>query len=105
MAEGIIRAKAKVVGDMTRVKLMAKHPMHSGLQLDEKSGEAIPAKYLRELRVVYEERDVFNVNMGLGISKNPFFSFAFAGGEKGAELTMIWVENTGETATEMVKIK
>lgn len=105
MAKGIMRVKAKALEGMTRVKLMAKHPMHNGQQVDTKSGEAITAQYLRELKVMYEGRDVFVANMGVGMSTNPFFSFAFAGGEKGTELTMIWVENTGETATEVVKIK
>ena len=105
MEKGIMRVKAKVNGDMTVVKMMAKHPMHSGRHTDEKTGEVIPAQYLQTLTVVHKERTVFAANMGAAMSKNPFFAFNFVGGEKGDELSMTWLENTGKTATEVVKLK
>lgn len=105
MAKGILKVKAKASGDNTKVKLMAKHIMETGQRKDKKSGELIPAKFLRELKVMHAGKEVFAANMGTAISKNPYFAFTFAGGAKGDELTMTWVENSGATATETAKIK
>lgn len=105
MAKGILKVKAKAAGDSTKVKMMAKHIMETGLRTNKKTGEKIPAKYLKELKVMHGDKEVFAANMGTAVSKNPYFAFKFAGGAKGDELTMTWVESTGETATETAKIK
>ena len=105
MAKGILKVKAKAAGDKTKVKLMAKHIMETGLRTDKKTGEKIPEMYLKELKVMHGGKEVFDANMGTAVSKNPYFAFNFAGGAKGDELTMTWVESTGKTATETAKIK
>ncbi|KXJ50290.1 thiosulfate oxidation carrier complex protein SoxZ [Neptuniibacter pectenicola] len=105
MAKGILKVKAKVSGEKTKVKLMAKHIMESGLRKDKKTGELIPAKFLQELKIMHAGKEVFVANLGTAVSKNPYFAFNFAGGASGDELTMTWVENTGETATETAKVK
>ncbi|MAY43315.1 MULTISPECIES: thiosulfate oxidation carrier complex protein SoxZ [unclassified Neptuniibacter] len=105
MAKGIIKVKAKTSGEKTKVKLMAKHIMESGQRKDKKTGEMIPAMFLKELKVMHAGKDVFMANLGTAISKNPYFAFNFAGGTKGDELTMTWVESTGATGTEIAKIK
>lgn len=105
MAKGILKVKAKAKGDKTKVKLMAKHIMESGQRKDKKTGKVIPALFIRELKVIHAGKEVFSANMGTAISKNPYFAFNFAGGAKGEELTMTWVENSGKTATETAKIK
>jgi sulfur-oxidizing protein SoxZ len=105
MAKGILKVKAKAAGDKTKVKLMAKHIMETGQRKDKKTGEVIPAMFLQELKVMHGGKEVFVANMGTAVSKNPYFAFNFAGGAKGDELTMTWVESTGNTATETAKIK
>lgn len=105
MAKGILKVKANASGDKTKVKLMAKHIMESGQRKDKKTGEVIPAKILQELKVEHGGKVVFTANLGTAVSKNPYLAFNFAGGAKGEELTMTWVESTGATATETAKIK
>lgn len=90
---------------MTKVKMMAKHTMETGRRTDNTSGERIPARYLQTLQVMHQGKTVFAANLGTAISKNPFFAFSFAAGEPGDELMITWLENTGDTATESVKIK
>ena len=105
MAKGILRVKAKAAGDVINVKMLAKHAMETGLRKDKKTGDKIPAKYLQELQVSHGGNVVFQANLGTAISKNPYFSFSFAGGAKGDELQLSWKENTGESAIEKAKIK
>ncbi|MFW1677184.1 thiosulfate oxidation carrier complex protein SoxZ [Pontibacter sp. JAM-7] len=105
MADGIIRVKAKVVGDKTQVKMMAKHIMETGQRKDKVTGETIPARYLQELTVEHADKLVFAANMSTPVSKNPYFSFYFVGGASGDELVIKWQENTGKSATEVAKIR
>lgn len=105
MAKGIVRVKAKAEGEITKVKMMLKHSMETGRRINKDTGEETPALFLQELKVMHDGTVVFAANMGTAVSKNPYFAFNFAGGAKGDELTMTWVENTGDTATETARIK
>ncbi|GGK86071.1 thiosulfate oxidation carrier complex protein SoxZ [Amphritea balenae] len=102
---GIMKVKAKAKGEVTNVKLMAKHIMESGQRKDKKTGELIPAMFLQEISVQHGGKTVFTANLGTAVSKNPYLAFSFAGGAKGEELTLNWVENTGKTGSETAAIK
>ncbi|WP_271273873.1 thiosulfate oxidation carrier complex protein SoxZ [Aliamphritea hakodatensis] len=102
---GIFKVKAKAKDGMTRVKMLAKHVMETGQRKDKKTGEVIPAKFIQEVTVQHGGNTVFSGQLGTAVSKNPYFSFTFAGGAKGEELSISWVENTGTSATETAKIK
>lgn len=101
---GILKVKAKASGGKTRVKLMAKHIMESG-QRKDKSGNLIPAQFIKELKVEHAGNVVFQANLNTAISKNPYLAFDFNAGAKGDELVMTWVENTGTTAIETAEIR
>lgn len=105
MAKGILKVKAKAAGGKTKVKMMAKHIMESGQRKDKKTGELIPALFLQNIMVKLADKTVFEANLGPAISKNPYLSFSFEGGEKGDEMVITWTENSGKTATETAKIK
>jgi sulfur-oxidizing protein SoxZ len=104
MSKGILRVKARVKGDATNVKIMAKHAMETGNRKDSK-GNKIPAKYIQNLAIDLNGRRVMDAYLGPAISKNPYLAFTFEGGTKGDELQMTWTENTGDSATEMALIK
>ena len=104
MSKGILRVKARNSGDVTNVKIMAKHDMETGNRKDKK-GNLIPAKYIQNLAIDCNGRRVMDAYLGPAISKNPYFAFTFEGGAKGDELQMTWQENTGESATETAFIK
>ncbi len=100
-----MKVKAKMKKDMAVVKLLAKHPMETGLRKDKKTGELIPAKFIQELVAKYNDKVVFTANLGRAVSKNPYISFAFAGAEKGGTLVISWLDNTGETLEVTEEIK
>ncbi len=104
MSKGILRVKARVKGDMTNVKIMAKHDMETGNRKDSK-GNKIPAKYIQNLTIDVKGRRVIEAYLGPAVSKNPYLAFTFEGGEKGDELQMTWMENTGDSAIETAFIK
>ena len=102
---GIFKVKAKAKDGMTKVKMLAKHVMETGQRKDKKTGDVIPAKFIQEVTVQHGGNTVFSGQLGTAVSKNPYFSFTFAGGAKGEELSISWMENTGKSATETAKIK
>lgn len=92
-----MKVKAKMKKDMCVVKMLAKHPMETGLRKDKKTDKLIPAKYIQELICKHGDKVVFEANFGRAVSKNPYVSFSFSGAQKGDTLALNWIDNTGET--------
>ena len=92
-----IRVKAKTKEGVTEVKVLAKHPMETGLAKG-KDGRVIPAHYIESLTATVGGEQVFNANLGPAVSKNPYIKF-FYKGATGDKITLRWVDNKGEEAT------
>lgn len=100
-----MKVKAKVKNDKVSVKLIAKHPMDTGLQKDKNGGDLIPAKYIQELTCVHNGKTVFLAAFGRAVSKDPYLAFSFSGGQKGETLSLKWVDNMGDTKEVEAVIK
>ena len=100
-----MKVKAKMKKDLANVKVLAKHPMETGLRKDKKTGKLIPAKFIQELVCKLGDKVVFHADFGRSVSKNPYLSFSFAGAAKGDNVTLTWTDNTGETLTVEAPIK
>lgn len=100
----IMRVKARAGDGRTDVKMMARHEMETG-QRKDKAGNVIPARFLSEIEVKHGGKVVFAANLGPAVSKNPYFSFSFAGGASGDTLELSWKENTGKSGSETADIR
>ena len=98
-----IRVKAKEKNGVVEVKLIAKHPMDTGLAKD-KDGAVIPAHYIEELTATVGGSTVFTANLGPAVSKDPYLKFHYKGAS-GDTIAVRWVDNKGEEATTEVKAK
>jgi sulfur-oxidizing protein SoxZ len=92
-----IKIRAKLDGDVTQVKALIKHPMHTGLAKDKKTGKKIPAKFIQEVTCEHNGNVVMTALWGPAVSKNPYLSFKFTGASKGDTLKLSWVDNKGES--------
>ncbi len=99
MASGI-KIRAKVKDGVTEVKALIKHEMESGARKDSKTGELIPAHYIQEVIVEHEGKVVMRANWGPAVSKNPYLSFRFKGGQPGDTIRLTWIDNQGRTESE-----
>ncbi len=99
-----IKIRAKVKGDTVTVKSLMNHPMETGLRKDKKTGKKIPAHYIQEVVAKVGDKTVMEAFWGIAISKNPYLSFKYSGA-KGDSLTMSWIDNQGNSATDTVKVK
>jgi sulfur-oxidizing protein SoxZ len=99
-----IKIRAKASGGATTVKTLVNHPMETGLRKDKKGG-MIPAHFIQELVAEHGGKTVMTAQWGTGISKNPYMSFKFAGGNKGDKIKISWVDNKGQSDSKEVTIK
>lgn len=104
MAKSSIKVRAKAKGDEVTVKALISHPMETGLRKDKKTGAAIPAHFIQEVKADYAGNTVLTAYWGGGISKNPYLSFKFSG-KAGETLKLTWLDNKGETDSVEAAIK
>ena len=70
-----IRVKVKLSGDVAEVKTLMKHEMETGTRKDSKTGETVPAHYIKEVKAELNGNLVMTANWGPAVSKNPYFAF------------------------------
>ena len=103
MAKKTIKIRAKAKGDSVEVKALMTHPMETGARKDKK-GELIPAHFIQEVTCESGGKTRMHAQWSGGVSKNPYLSFKFKGGNKGDMLTLTWLDNMGKSDSAEVKI-
>ena len=94
-----MKIRASVVGDSTEIKVLMSHEMETGQRKDAK-GQVIPAWFIQNVMVVWNDRTVLSAQWGTAVAKNPFLSFKFKGGAKGDKVTITWMDNRGDKRTD-----
>lgn len=105
MAKKSIRIRAKLKGSVTEVKALMSHSMETGLRKDKKTGKKIPAHFIKEVVCEHNGKSVLNANWSVAVSKNPYLSFKFKGGNKGDSIKIAWTDNMGKSDSAEEKIK
>jgi sulfur-oxidizing protein SoxZ len=99
-----IKIRAKSSNGVTTVKALMSHEMETGLRKDKETGEPIPAHFIQEVTAKWKDQVVMTALWSGGVSKNPYLSFKFNGGEPGESIELSWVDNKGETETGTAEI-
>ncbi|MBL4773616.1 MAG: thiosulfate oxidation carrier complex protein SoxZ [Alcanivoracaceae bacterium] len=99
-----MRIKAKLKDDVATIKLLIKHSMESGRRKDE-AGNVIPANYVQTVTAHIAGTQVFEVNSGVGVSKNPFLQFILSGRSVGDTIDLKWIDSSGESEENSVTLK
>jgi sulfur-oxidizing protein SoxZ len=74
-------AKPKA-GEEVRVQVVVQHPMEPGTRKDA-NGKLIPADYINEVNVLFDNQLIAQVKPGPGTSANPLFAFKMKAGKAG----------------------
>ena len=98
-----MRIKAKFKDDIATIKMLIKHPMESGRRKNE-AGNVIPAMYVITVTAHVEGTQVFEVNTGTGVSKNPFIQFKLSGRSVGDTVALKWTDSSGITEEDTVTL-
>lgn len=97
-----MKVKAKLKGDVVKVKVLAKH---ANVGPEEAEKKKVEANFITSLVAKAGDKVVFEISGSGFISKNPLFKFQFKGAAKGDELEVTWTDLKGETETKKAKIK
>jgi sulfur-oxidizing protein SoxZ len=87
------KIRATLENGVTTVKLQVLHPMDTGLFKDAKTGNVIPAYFIKELKCEHNGKLVLEALWGIAVSKNPYLSFSFEGGAAGDTVKVSWTDN------------
>jgi len=98
-----MRIRATLTGDVVEVKVLMSHPMETGLRKDA-DGQLVPARYIRDVKVSCNGRDVLTAEWGPAVSKNPFLAFRFKGGKAGDTVSITWTDTAGDSRTDQAVV-
>lgn len=90
-------------GEIIRVQMVITHPM-TPPRKDPATGQEIPPHTLKKLELFYNNRLVSIVNMGGGISANPFMAFSLKVDESGV-IKIVYEDNRGGRWEKSVEIR
>ncbi len=102
-----MRIKAKLKGDVVKVKAMAKHAMMTYDIAEKKTGSRDNANFITHWDGNVNGKVVFDASTSQFLSKNPIVKYEFkaAGFKKGDKLVMTWVDLKGKKKSGKTKIK
>lgn len=98
-----MRIRATEAGGVVEVKVLMSHIMETGQRKDA-SGNIVPAHFIQNVTVACNGKTVLSAQWGPAVSKDPFMSFKFKGGNKGDKITVTWVDNKGDSRTDEVTV-
>ena len=87
-----IRMQARLIGDVTEVQALIRHPMDSGFAKDA-DNKLIPAHYIETLRFEHNGKVVFSADWGPMVARQPYIKFSFKGGKAGDTVTARWTDS------------
>jgi len=97
-----MKMKARLKGDVVKVKAVAKHDM---LTYDQAKSKGVDANFITHISATANGKVVYDVSTSQFWSKNPQFKFVFKGAAKGDKVSITWVDLKGNTVTESKKIR
>ena len=100
-----MKIKAKVKGDIVKVKGQIKHDMTTYDQAQKKTGDRENANFVTYIVGSVNGKVVYEVSTSQFLAKNPIIKFQFKGAAKGDTLVMTWTDRKGNTETTEEPIK
>lgn len=88
-----IKIRSKRSDEKTQIRTLISHPMENGRHRDKKTGELIPAHFIKKLTVKHNDQIIISANLGGSISKNPFFAFKLKKAQSGDKITITWLDS------------
>lgn len=94
LGAGILRVpKEAKKGEIVRVQMVITHPM-SPPRKDPQTGQEVPPHTLTKLDLLFNDKLVSTINMGAGVSANPFIALTLKADESGV-VKIVYEDNKG----------
>jgi sulfur-oxidizing protein SoxZ len=94
MAE-MMKIRTQLSGDALAIKVLMAHVMETGQRKDAKTGQLIPAHFIKNVTVGLNGKTVVAAQWGGAISKDPFLGLKVKGAKSGDKVTVSWEDNKG----------
>ncbi len=94
-----IKIRSKRFADHTLIRTLIAHPMETGRNKNDATGELIPAHFIQTLTFKHNNKIMSQCQMGYGMSKNPFFSFKIKAAKAGDKVSISWQDNLAYSDT------
>ena len=104
MATKKTRLKTETTADGVRATCLIKHPMETGNRLGA-DGNKIPIHYIKFVRFEVNGEHVGTLNLGPGVSADPYLSLDIVDVSSGDTVSLSWEDNLGESDTVERKVK
>jgi len=92
-----MKIRAKLIDkNMTQIKAIITHPMHTGYGKDD-AGKLIPAHFIQLVTIKHNQQPVIEMQLGTGISKNPYLTFHLNQAKLDDKITVAWHDNLGNS--------
>lgn len=104
LGAGILRVQKEAKkGEVVRVQMVITHPM-SPPRKDPQTGQEVPPHTLTKLELFFNDKLVSTINMGAGISANPFMALTLKADESGV-VKIVYEDNRGGKWEKTAEIK
>lgn len=101
---GILRVpKEAKKGEIIRVQMVIIHPM-TPARKDPQTGQEVPAYHLTKLDLLFNDKLVSSINMGAGISANPFIAITLKLEDSGV-VKIVYEDNKGGKWEKSAEVK
>ena len=104
MARKRTRVKTEKTDNGIKVTCLIKHPMETGNRLGA-DGAKIPIHYIKFVKFSVNGEHVGTLNLGPGVSADPYLSMDIAGAASGDKVSLMWEDNKGDTETVETTVK
>jgi sulfur-oxidizing protein SoxZ len=71
--------------------------METGFRIDSDTSELVPTHHINNVTVKHNGSVVMSCDWSRAVSKNPYLSFMFKGGNAGDKLELAWRDNKNNT--------
>ena len=88
------KIRAKYKSGSVEFRMLMIHEMETGLRVNEKTGDLIPAWFIRNFEIFLNAKPILSGQLGPTVSKNPYFRCRFVG-EAGDKISVRWIDNRG----------
>ena len=92
------------VGDVVKVQAMIIHPMDTGFQKDQHSGQIKPKFYVKSVTAFFGDRKIAEFEMGVSASANPKIIFPYKVTGPGT-LKVLFENSEGEITEKTTTLK
>ena len=90
----LTKIKTRPKDGATEILVLVNHPMETGMRVDAKTKEKVPAHWIQKLTVELNGKAVADVDMGVAVSKDPLLAVAVKA-KAGDKVKVSWTDNKG----------